>query len=285
MIRTHIIVYLVTYSVFNMFFLPILTAQETFAINPEIKFVYLMVYQTDTADVQSVEDETFVLLYDKEKQKYIFLPEGIFYRDSIMQHGDPMTILGNLSRVRHNINYSVYMNLKGKETVVKGYLNAQKGVFYQEKLPEIDWKLTDSTRIKGHFVLKKAEANFGGRHWTAWYAPSVPYPIGPYKFYGLPGVIVKLYDDKGQYKFELTRIIPLKQSFSFSMDLSQAREIDKKDFLLNLDKMAFNYKMAYLKSKNVKIKTQDGKTLSSGDLIQKAYKKIQERNNPIELPE
>ena len=282
--RNRKIVFLLV-SVFNLYFPTILFAQETFTINPVIKFKYSLLYQADSTDTQSLEDENFVLLYDKENQKYIFLPEGIFYRDSIMQHGDPTTILGNLSRIRHNINYSVYVDLKGKETVVKGYLNSQKGVFYQEKLPKIDWKLSDSTRIKGHFILKKAEATFGGRHWTAWYAPSVPYSIGPYKFYGLPGTIVMLYDDKGQYKFELTRIVPIKQRFSFSMDLSHAQEIDKKDFLMNLDKIVFNYKMAYLKSRNVKIRTQDGKTLSSGDLIQKAYKKIQERNNPIELPE
>lgn len=68
-----------------------------------------------------------------------------------------------------------------------------------------NWKLsTEKKKIK-KLSLQKAETDWGGRHWTAWFAEELPFQEGPYKFHGLPGLIVELKDDGGNYKFELVR--------------------------------------------------------------------------------
>jgi hypothetical protein len=41
---------------------------------------------------------------------------------------------------------------------------------------------------------------------VAWFAPELPYSDGPYKFNGLPGLIVKIADTRNQYVFELLSI-------------------------------------------------------------------------------
>lgn len=53
----------------------------------------------------------------------------------------------------------------------------------------------------------KAEVTFKGRSWIAWYSPEIPLPYGPYKFSGLPGLIVKITDDKEEYDFELVKSV------------------------------------------------------------------------------
>jgi len=46
----------------------------------------------------------------------------------------------------------------------------------------------------------------GGRHWIAWFAPSIPISEGPYKFSGLPGLIIKLSDSNNFWNFEFTSL-------------------------------------------------------------------------------
>lgn len=71
-----------------------------------------------------------------------------------------------------------------------------------------NWKLVNETKIINTINCKKAEVTFKGRNWIAWYSPEIPFPYGPMKFSGLPGLIVKITDDKGDYDFELIKSVP-----------------------------------------------------------------------------
>lgn len=70
----------------------------------------------------------------------------------------------------------------------------------EETAPKIDWHLSKDTLNFSGLNCQKATATFEGRNWTAWYAPSVPFPGGPWKLNGLPGLIIEAYDtDKKVY--------------------------------------------------------------------------------------
>jgi GLPGLI family protein len=71
-----------------------------------------------------------------------------------------------------------------------------------------DWQLVDETKVINTITCKKAKVIFKGRNWIAWYSPEIPLPYGPYKFSGLPGLIIKITDDKGDYDFELVKSTP-----------------------------------------------------------------------------
>lgn len=71
-----------------------------------------------------------------------------------------------------------------------------------------NWKLMNEKKIINSLNCKKAEVSFKGRDWIAWYTTEIPFPYGPYKFSGLPGLIVKITDKKGDYDFELVKSIP-----------------------------------------------------------------------------
>jgi GLPGLI family protein len=71
--------------------------------------------------------------------------------------------------------------------------------FYQsyiaeEPAPVFDWKLSKDTLSFSGLPCQKATVNFEGKEWVVWYAPSVPFPGGPAKFNGLPGLIIEAYD-------------------------------------------------------------------------------------------
>ena len=43
--------------------------------------------------------------------------------------------------------------------------------------------------------------------WYFKYSPEIPFPYVPMKFSGLPGLIVKITDDKGDFDFELIKSV------------------------------------------------------------------------------
>ena len=52
------------------------------------------------------------------------------------------------------------------------------------------------------YDCRKATVDFAGRTYTAWFTPEIPLPFGPYKFGGLPGLILKIEDAERQFVWE-----------------------------------------------------------------------------------
>ncbi len=77
---------------------------------------------------------------------------------------------------------------------------------YTENKPVFDWKVTSDTLTVLGYPCKKAVCLFRGRHYTAWFAPDIPLMEGPWKFNGLPGLIMKVEDADKDYSFEATAL-------------------------------------------------------------------------------
>ncbi len=84
---------------------------------------------------------------------------------------------------------------------------------YTQPLPSFQWKLQDSTKEILGFKLNQAKLHYKGRNYTAWYSPEIQIPDGPYKFWGLPGLIMEIYDDKDEYHFLIKGIEEMKEEF------------------------------------------------------------------------
>ena len=64
-----------------------------------------------------------------------------------------------------------------------------------------DWKLVNGDSIVCEYPCHKAVATFRGRTWTVWYTLDLPYSDGPWKFCGLPGLVLHAYDSEGCFRF------------------------------------------------------------------------------------
>lgn len=73
---------------------------------------------------------------------------------------------------------------------------------YAETL-NFNWKLGNETKTLKGYNCRNATVSYGGREWEAWYTTDLPINAGPYKFRGLPGLIVKITDETNSYDFEL----------------------------------------------------------------------------------
>ena len=171
------------------------------------RFVYQVTMKPDAENKTDIKTENAYL--DISPEKSVFYSENRIKRDSIMQKafqggGGRGSINRNqMEGLRTNINYSVEKDKTNQKTYFKDRIGRDL-YSYEEDRP-LNWKIESETRKIGEYKVQKAETDFGGRRRTAWFTTDLPYQDGPYKFGGLPGLIVKVEDDKGDYSFDLMK--------------------------------------------------------------------------------
>lgn len=79
-------------------------------------------------------------------------------------------------------------------------------VEYEESARVPAWTLYSDADTVAGYACFKARADYGGRSWTAWYSPEIAIDAGPWKFFGLPGLILRIADDTKSYAFECQSI-------------------------------------------------------------------------------
>lgn len=77
---------------------------------------------------------------------------------------------------------------------------------YTEPYPLQDWTIQADTLNVNGYLCQKATCHFRGRDFVAWFAKDIPIDNGPWKFGGLPGLILKVYDTKLLYTFECVKV-------------------------------------------------------------------------------
>jgi GLPGLI family protein len=76
----------------------------------------------------------------------------------------------------------------------------------EEGMNEIQWQIGTDTMTVLSYLCQKATTDFRGRHYEAWFAPDLPINNGPWKFGGLPGLILAIEDAAKNYSFQAVGI-------------------------------------------------------------------------------
>ena len=71
-----------------------------------------------------------------------------------------------------------------------------------EKVPPQDWEITEDTLTLLGYPCHKATTDFRGRSHTVWFTLDIPVNDGPWKLYGLPGMILKVEVTNGVFNFQ-----------------------------------------------------------------------------------
>jgi len=86
------------------------------------------------------------------------------------------------------------------ERISSGFTPVNIGYDDESKM---NWNISAEKAKIGSYNTQKATTEFGGRQWEAWFTSDIPLQDGPYKFHGLPGLIVKVEDTGKNYSWEL----------------------------------------------------------------------------------
>lgn len=166
-----------------------------FAKGQTHRFIYDVIYKKDSTSNVTTK-ENYIL--DIRKSETVFYTRDFYLADSLINNNIPFPkdMKLNTSNI---ITHKIGNNLFEEYDLIENTVLNLKSENSQ------NWKLTDEKKQIKNLTLQKATTDWGGRHWIAWFTTSFPFPEGPHKFHGLPGLIIELSDDKNNYHFELAK--------------------------------------------------------------------------------
>ncbi|UZT96938.1 GLPGLI family protein [Chryseobacterium fluminis] len=162
---------------------------------------------------------------------------------------------------------------------------------YKENI-RFDWKIEKEKQKFGEYTAQKATLNFGGRKWIAWFSTDLPFSDGPYKFHGLPGLIIKIEDTEKNYSWILKgnkkAADNSNNSLMSKLTNGNIKIVDKQKFTKTFE----NYKQNPLMSMRSELTPQilsmkmPGTDMKISEFVDKQGKEMQEAykmiNNPVE---
>ncbi|MBW8358750.1 MAG: GLPGLI family protein [Weeksellaceae bacterium] len=161
------------------------------------RFIYEYQYIPNINEKDTIRKEMMVLDVSKNGSRYY--SHDRYVQDSIMKADfDKQISMGsNNFKMNRNerlgkINYQVLKSYPDFKTFLISSIGQDKYKILEDE--KLTWKILPETQKIGEYEAQKATASFGGRAWIAWFSPNIPFQDGPYKFHGLPGLIVKAED-------------------------------------------------------------------------------------------
>lgn len=162
---------------------------------------YVLTYQIDSTNTSSFQTERMFL--DFAEDVSVFKSYATHMKDSILQSNNPNALFGI---PKSDFRYKIFKT-NGQLISLHDYTAYKYEL--KEDLPNLDWKLGTETKEILGYTCMMSTTTFAGRDYTAWYTLDIPISEGPYKFYGLPGMILEIYDSKNHYHFEAIGIVKL----------------------------------------------------------------------------
>lgn len=203
---------------------------------------------------------------------------------------------GQINRINNDtvnrINSNTFL-VKPKKTVVpeKKYYSTKSNnnmhivilqtnkdpIIALDSLPKFDWKI-NSDKIKEilGFECIQAETTFRGSDIIAYFTTAIPLPFGPFKFRGLPGLILEVYNinDSDSFEWKATSIkYPYKTIDNSKLIFEQSQyEVG----VLSLESLIKKYE-GRISSKNKRIKTSLPRGASANTkIVRKRVEKVYE---------
>ena len=152
--------------------------------------------------------------------------------------------------------------------------------FLYEEVIKFNWVNHQATKLILGYNCRKATTNYQGRNYTAWYTSDIPINSGPYKFSGLPGLILEIYDDEKEYHFLIKGIEPLPKDTTLTFNSKNFIDVSKNTYEKTLQKYIENpFKTFEQKGGSV------GFNKSQKKAFIKEYRELSKNKNSIELKE
>lgn len=268
------------------------------AQNSANRFFYELTYKPHK---DSVKFEKEMMILDIEDYRSVYQSYDLVMVDSI---SNKMILNTQKTGVMIDFDKMPVSKIKFSHRIFKDHpvteiiYNDQifSNTYSYHEMPGLIWQINNEKEKIATYNVQKASLNYGGRKWTAWFTTEIPIQDGPYKFYGLPGLIVKIEDEDKNYSWQLkgNRKIDHMKDVLYLDELNKQTGISKSK-LLSKEKFTELYEN-YIKDPFADIrrmasqlpadtKMPDGSTIAES--MREADKKIKDElnrtNNSIEI--
>jgi len=271
--------------VFSLFILYVIPLNAQNKLNYRV--TYTLTFKLDSTDLESSKSETMWLFANRESS--LFLSRGVALKDSMAVIKNAVDVgserwKSKMKATKSEFNYRVFKN-KAENKMGYGIKLLSDKLYYLESLDDIQWEIQPDAKEIAGYQVQKATTSFGGRDYVAWFTPEIPLSDGPYKFAGLPGLILEIQDTEAEYVFEFAGFEELANPLEYQIIPNKYKQIKKKellDLLATYESDPISYVNNYV--------GEGGKTIIIGlegdekkNYLKKYHEELAKKNNPIEL--
>lgn len=205
--KTKLFFSLVLFSCFNIVMSQAPLNMDDFEVKGESQYVvaYEMAYLKDTTQPDKISyDEIILEISGGLSKSYSY---KLFHYDSTYTDSNKKGAHTYPSPKSSAFPVDVVKNYRDNEMTVYHRAPSDGPIFeYKEKMNLFDWKITSEMKEILGYSCVKATCDFRGRKWNVWFTMDISLQDGPWKFNGLPGLILKAEDEKGDYVFDCIKI-------------------------------------------------------------------------------
>ncbi len=201
-------------------------AQQEISFN--IKATYKLLVSSETGKVA----ENAVLLINGIEKQSLFQSENNYEADSILSNQIKSSLLqaGTFTINEGDFKKSIFNELYyfdgNRFTVFE--MAFSNGYKYNDD-SDLRWTISDEVKKIGKLQVQKATCIINKKKYTAWFSMDYTFPLGPFKFNGLPGLIVEVSSDSNDLEIQLLSI----KTINSTKDMAQYGKfvtVQKKDF-------------------------------------------------------
>lgn len=166
--------------------------------------------------------------------KVISIQDSIIYFDNNSSQGNINAVIPGDKKVKAFYFISNLKKTNEKDFFFTSAIEAYDDYFVHDKVTKINWIIDKKSKkkIAGYDCIK-ATANFRGSNLTAYYAKDLPYSAGPFKFFGLPGLILDVRVDGKNFDLWKAEKVELnyQQKINFTPEFKNFQKVEMEKFV------------------------------------------------------
>lgn len=173
--------------------------------------LYRLSFLKDTTNTENYTEDLMVLRLNKHQS--LFYCERSYIIDSLLSSDQAEAIrqdmlVNGVGKYRMGaVQYNILKNFTTKAIDYTDNVGGER-YRYTEDLPLFNWEITGEQKKFWDYTCQKAICKFRGRTYEAWFTTDIPIMDGPWKFYGLPGLILEVSDSEKHYVFTFVGMQP-----------------------------------------------------------------------------
>jgi|26BtaG_2_1085354.scaffolds.fasta_scaffold00008_1 GLPGLI family protein len=107
--------------------------------------------------------------------------------------------------IKSEENEFVYKDYRSQNMYYIDFINFTE-IFIKDNLNMLDWTLNENTKEILGYQCQEATTSYGGRFYIAYYTSEIPVANGPWRFNGLPGLILEVQSIDKVFNLKATSI-------------------------------------------------------------------------------
>lgn len=262
-----------TIKVITFFVCIIGYAQEQFNYNSIAE--YRFIKQTDSTDKTSKKRMENFSLYMGDNASF-FVSNNRINLDTLLQNANFSDIAMLKTLPKASSNKRILKKEDAQKLSI--YNEFYDKTYHYNDAVALKWKILNVHDSLNRMKLRKAETQFRGRKYIAWYTNEIPASAGPYKFSGLPGLIVKLYDTKYEIEYSMISFRHFKKNKTLTLAYEQNGPSVSKNEYKATEESFYSNPIPYMEEQGAFFSEETKRIIK-----QKFKSKKKQNSNPIEL--